>query len=130
MNSRELSANPSEALSTSPSSAETTPSPLASTLATSDCISIEQALLEVGHGRFERSQPLVNVEKYFVGETAGDESLAKLSLRVVIRIELVRVTRTRRLQHAFVVRVVAIAHRIVLHPDGPEPGMIDCSAPI
>src|SRR5207249_9520695 len=66
-----------------------------------------------------RYQPLVNVEKYFVGETAGDESLPKLSLRVIVRVEFVRVTRPGRLQYAFVVRVIAVANRIVLHTRRP-----------
>src|SRR5205823_5507985 len=90
------------------------PSPLASA-GDFHCIGIEQTLLEIGHAWFERFQPFVNVEKYFVGETAWDESLPKLSLRVVVRIEFVRVARPRRLQHALVVRVVAEANRIVLY---------------
>src|SRR6201993_4273744 len=58
-------------------------------------VGIEQPLLKVSHLRFERSRPLVDIEKYLVCEPARHATLAEfaLGIKTVVRVKLVGIAR-------------------------------------
>src|SRR3989454_1526198 len=55
-------------------------------------VRIEQPALQVGHGWFERSWSLIDIQKDFVGQAAGDTPLPELALGIDVAIELVGVS--------------------------------------